>query len=131
MGMEPHSSTRHTFKSSWISNPLASVPTRFTAQRTRGLVSGTFRGRFFGLFKLKDKSTINMPNYCEVESYGAGASFILDSQPKNPNLNCTRGITPKRVTIDRAHLRSLTPGQHSYEKSCSGGDERLTTLCPI
>ena len=31
---------------------------------------------------------------------------------KNPNLDYTRGITPKRVTNDRAHLGGLAPGQY-------------------
>ena len=31
-------------------------------------------------------------------------------------ITCTRGITPKRVTSGRAHLRSLASGQHISEE---------------
>ena len=33
------------------------------------------------------------------------------------NLHQTRGITPKRVTSGRIHLRGLAPLQHSSEKT--------------
>ena len=33
------------------------------------------------------------------------------------NLHYTRGIIPKRVMSGRAHLRGLSPGQHSFEET--------------
>ena len=36
---------------------------------------------------------------------------------KKSNLHYTRGITPKRVTSGRAHLRGLAPGLHSSEET--------------
>ena len=38
-------------------------------------------------------------------------------KPKKSNLYYTRGITPKRITSGEAHLRGLTPGQHSSEET--------------
>ena len=34
-----------------------------------------------------------------------------------PNLHYTRGITPKRVTSGKIHLRGLAPGHHSSEET--------------
>ena len=39
----------------------------------------------------------------------------MQGKLQKSHLHYTRGITRKRVTSGGAHLRSLTPGQHSSE----------------
>jgi len=55
VGTGPHSNTRSTLGSLWINRPLASVPTRLTAHRTRGRVSSGFFGRFLGRLSLRGR----------------------------------------------------------------------------
>ena len=48
--------------------------------------------------------------------------FLLNGKAFNAydqksNLHYTRGITPKRVTSGRAHLRGVAPEQHSSEET--------------
>ena len=43
------------------------------------------------------------------------------------NLHYTRRITPKRITTDGAHLRSLAPGLHSSQKT----SQRWRAVGPI
>ena len=54
----------------------------------------------------------------------------MDSNQLKPNFHYTRGITPKRVTNDGAHLQGLAPKQHSYEKTSQRWRQRIDLTGP-